>query len=260
MTDVILAVLGRRETAHGLLDAAQCLAALIGQARIIALAIEAPPPANPLAAEALMAEIGDVEAIRKRGRERVASLKAGFEAWADDARQASLTVQWNQVEGQATAVVEERGRRADFVVIAHPADDDDPPVRDAFHAALFRTERPVLVAPAVKSARFGDVVAIAWRDDSRTAKAVLPALRILSGAEQIHLLAGIREGAAAPTVPAALQDHGIGATLHVLPIGKEPFGKTMLEKLHELGSDMLVMGAYAHNPLREIIFGGVTRY
>jgi nucleotide-binding universal stress UspA family protein len=23
---------------------------------------------------------------------------------------------------------------------------------------------------------------------------------------------------------------------------------------------MLVMGAYAHNPLREMVFGGVTRY
>jgi nucleotide-binding universal stress UspA family protein len=30
--------------------------------------------------------------------------------------------------------------------------------------------------------------------------------------------------------------------------------------VHALGADMLVMGAYAHSPLREMIFGGVTRY
>jgi nucleotide-binding universal stress UspA family protein len=48
--------------------------------------------------------------------------------------------------------------------------------------------------------------------------------------------------------------------LHILPIGAGVFGRMLLEKLHELGADMLVMGAYAHNPLREMVFGGVTRY
>jgi nucleotide-binding universal stress UspA family protein len=46
----------------------------------------------------------------------------------------------------------------------------------------------------------------------------------------------------------------------VLPIGSEPFGETLLRKVRELGADMLVMGAYAHSPLRELILGGVTRY
>jgi nucleotide-binding universal stress UspA family protein len=260
MADVILAVLGRRETAHGVLDAAECLAALIGRASIIVLAVDAPPPGNPLAAEALMAEVGDVEASRKRDRKRVAALRTIYDAWARDARQAGIAVQWNEVEEAESVVVEQRGRRSDFIVITRPAPDDDAPTRDEFQAALFHTERPVLVVPGVKSSRFGQRVAMAWRDDSRTAKAVIPALRVLGGAEQVHLLAGIREGAAAPVVPAVLQDHGVSASLHVLPIGKEPFGKTLLEKSHELGADMLVMGAYAHSPLREMIFGGVTRY
>jgi nucleotide-binding universal stress UspA family protein len=260
MADVILAVLGRRETAHAVLDAAQCLAALIGRASIIVLAIDAPPPGNPLAAEALMAEVGDVEASRKRDRERVASLRTTYDAWASGARQAGITVQWNEAEGAESVIVEERGRRSDFVVIARPSEEDDAAARHAFQAALFHTERPVLVVPDVKSARFGRGVAIAWRDDSRSAKAVIPALRILGGTEQVHLLAGVPEGAAAPAVPAVLQDHGISASLHVLPIGKQPFGKTLLEKSHELGADLLVMGAYAHRPLREMIFGGVTRY
>jgi nucleotide-binding universal stress UspA family protein len=46
----------------------------------------------------------------------------------------------------------------------------------------------------------------------------------------------------------------------VLPIGSEPFGKTLLDKVHRLSADLLVMGAYAHSPLRELILGGVTRY
>jgi nucleotide-binding universal stress UspA family protein len=260
MADVILAVLGRRETAHAVLDAAQRLAILGGRANIIALAVDAPPPTNPLAAEALMAEVGDVAASRRHDRRRIAALKSIFDAWASGARQADVTVQWNEAEGAEPAVVEERGRRADFIVIARPTADDDTATKQAFRAALFHTERPVLVAPHVKPGPLGRCVAIAWRDDSRTAKAVIPVLRLLGSAGQVHLLAGVREGTATPTIPAVLRDHAISASLHVLPIGQDPLGKVLLEKLHALGADMLVMGAYAHNPLREAIFGGVTRY
>ena len=234
MADVILAVLGRPEAAHSVLNAAQCLAALIGRASIVVLAVDAVRAANPLAGEALMAE--DVAAARGRKRGRAASLRASFDAWVSDAR------------------------RADFVVIARPTPDDDASTRRAFQAALFHTERPVLVVPDGASARFGHRVAIAWRDDSRSVKAVIPAFRVLGGAAQVDLLAGVRECAAVPSVPSVLHDHGIGASLHVLPIGPDPFGKTLLEKVHGRGADMLVMGAYAHNPLREMIFGGVTRY
>jgi nucleotide-binding universal stress UspA family protein len=287
MAEVILAVLGRRQTAHAVLDAARRLAALVGRASIVVLAVDAPPPAFPLAAEALMAELGDVAASRRRDRRRIASLRAGFDAWASGARQAGVAVQWNEVEGAEMEVVEAHGRRADFVVIARPTEDDDAPTRHGFQAALLHTERPVLVVPEArvvgtvpeahaaqtvpqaraaetapndKSARLGRCVAIAWRDDSRTAKAVIPALRLLGSAEQVHLLAGVREKAATPVIPAVLRDHGISASLHVLPIGQEAFGKALLQKAHELGADMLVMGAYAHRPLREAIFGGVTRY
>ena len=86
MVDVIIAVLGHRETARGVLDAAQCLAGLAGRASVIALAVETPPPASPLMAEALMAEMGDVAAAREQDRrtDRL-KLKATFVAWAGDA-------------------------------------------------------------------------------------------------------------------------------------------------------------------------------
>jgi nucleotide-binding universal stress UspA family protein len=260
MADVILAMLGRRETARHVLDAAHGLAMLIGRAGVVAVTVRVPPSGHPLAAEALMAEVGDDATARERDRERAASLKTIFEAWADDARQAGIAAQWTEAAGAANVAVEQRGRRADFIVAAQPTDDDDMPTRRGFQAALLHTERPVLVVPAAGSAQFGRRVAIAWRDDGRAVKAVIPALRLLAGAEQIHVLAGVRGGAALPGVPAVFADHGIAAHLHILPIGEAPFGRTLLGRLHELGADMLVMGAYAHTRLREMIFGGLTRY
>ena len=94
----------------------------------------------------------------------------------------------------------------------------------------------------------------------RAAKAVLPALRCLDHAEQVHVLAGMRQGTGPPVLPQILIDHGIRAELHILPIGPGAFGQVLLENAHRLGADMLVMGAYAHSPLREALFGGVTRH
>ena len=65
---------------------------------------------------------------------------------------------------------------------------------------------------------------------------------------------------AALAMPAILSEHGVNAELHVLPIGSGAFGATLLIKAHELGADMLMMGAYVHSPLRQLLFGGVTRY
>ena len=89
-------------------------------------------------------------------------------------------------------------------------------------------------------------------------KAVLAALRCLRQVATVLVLAGTRTGA--PVLPAIFAKHGITAELHALPIGPGVFGAALLNKAHELGADMLVMGAYQHSRLRELLLGGVTRY
>ncbi len=159
------------------------------------------------------------------------------------------------------AAVEARGSRADFIVIARPTPADNHATRDAFHAALFRTDRPLLMVPPDGPAdTFGVRVAVAWRDDPRTLKALVPALRLLSGTKEVLLLAGVRAGKPSPTVPSVLVEHGLPATLHVLAIDSAPFGDLLLGRARDLGADMLIMGAYAHSPLREMLLGGVTRH
>jgi nucleotide-binding universal stress UspA family protein len=260
MSDVILVVLERPEAAAQLLHAAECLAVLTGGARVNVLAIRTPPGYAALTAEAAVS--GDlVDALVAEEDRRVAKLEATFDSLVAGTGEAPFTARWSSVEGLADAILEKEGRSADFVVVARPAKGDEEPTRRAFRAALFRTERPVLVVPPGEAAApFGTRVAVAWRDDARAAKAVLPALRCLRGAERVHVLAGVRHGAGPPALPRILVDHGVAAELHVLPIGPGPFGRDLLNKAHELGADMLVMGAYAHSPLREALLGGVTRH
>jgi nucleotide-binding universal stress UspA family protein len=261
MSEVILVVLQRPEAAAGLLRAAERLAELAGGARISVLALHTPLGLTVLMNEGSIPEdmLADMET---KERERVAALRTVFDGWLAEPRGAPVHAQWSAVEESTDVPVTDRGRRADFIVVARPTTGDDWTVRQAFQTALFKTERPVLVVPPGGPAapNFGRRVAISWRDDGRAVKAVLPALRCLPHAERMFLLAGIREGKVAPTLPDVLKEHGVAAEMQALPIGPGIFGEALLAKAHELGADLLVMGAYAHSPLREMVFGGVTRF
>jgi nucleotide-binding universal stress UspA family protein len=186
-------------------------------------------------------------------------LRTTFDAWARTLP-TGLGADWIDTDGIAELVVEDRGRRADFLTIGLPTPQDHASNWRTLRAALFSTDRPVLVVPSHFLGDFGRRVAIAWRDDERAAKAVLACLRCLKSAEGVFVLAGQRAGAASPVPPAILAEHGVAAELHVLTIGGRPLGAALLRRAHELQADMLVMGAYQHSPLRELLLGGVTRH
>jgi nucleotide-binding universal stress UspA family protein len=234
MSEVILVVLERQRTAANLLAATARLAELIGGARINVLGrTEALPP------------------------EEQTALRQAFDSWAG-AQPENIRAQWLKIEGRLEASIEEKGRRADFIVIAQP--EQDKAARHTFRVALFQTDRPVLMMPTRVDADFGRCMAIAWRDDQLAVKAVIPALRFLTRAATVHVLVGTHAGAQPPALPRVLIEHGVPAELQVIPIASGVFGKDLLGKAHELGADMLVMGAHLHSRLLELMLGGLTRY
>lgn len=260
MSGVILALPDRPESASRVLDAASCLAELSGATRINVLAIRTPPSATILPSEEVLTQ-RDAQRIRAQEQSRIDRLKSVHDARAA-ASPSAVAGDWSDAEGLADVLASEWGRRADFIVLPRPAGHPAEQERRALQAALFETGRPVLVVPPEPPFQpFGRRIAIAWRDDGRTIQAVLSVLRWAGRAEQIHILAGTRDSAAAPKIPAILQEHGIRSSLHVLPIAAEhAFGEALLDAAHRLGADLLVMGAFVHNPLRNMILGGVTRY
>jgi nucleotide-binding universal stress UspA family protein len=224
MPDVILVVSADSERQDRLVEAAARLSTLIGDGRMVVLESQFP---------------------------------LGVAASAPD-----LPIAAGSLTVDMAAEIKARGSRADFLVAAQPVPQDDRPTRLAFRAALFASERPVLMVPIANRtpATFGRIVAIAWRDDAPTTRALMPALRLLDDAEEVHLLAGVRTGTPTPAIPSVLLEHGVAARLHVLAIGSAPFGELLLGRARELKADMLIMGAHAHSRLQEMIFGGVTQY
>lgn len=233
MSEVVLVVLQRWDMAADLLNAAQRCAGLANGAHISVLAL------------------ADSTTV---------ALEAAYEEWAADAVVKAFHPHWH-ASHDAAAEMEERGGRADLIVIARPTEDDDRTTRQVFRAVLLKTGRPVLVVPPGWGARdFGRRVAIAWRHDEHTAKAVVPALRYIAGADRVFLLAGLRAGAPTPEIPGVLSEHGVSAELHLMPIGAGPFGEVLLAAIHERQGDLLIMGAYANNALHNLLYGGVTQF
>jgi nucleotide-binding universal stress UspA family protein len=221
MSDVVLIVPGRPELRDNLMAAARNLSDLIGGARVVELA---PPVLAGAAASSIAVQA-----------------------------HASHTPDF---AGEVAA----RGCRADFLVATQPDATDTKFLQLAFRAAVFRTGRPVLMMPAHYRGDFGHRVAIAWRDDARTVKALMPAMKLLGYADEVHLLAGTRAGAPTPALPSVLLEHGIKATLHVLAIGIGPFGEQLLNRACDVSADLLIMGAHGHTRLHDILLGGVTNY
>lgn len=270
MDKVVVAVLDRPEAAADLLSAAARLLTLIGgdrvQAlvvRVQALVVRVPPIATIMPTEEVLTAEREAE-IRAEQETWAGRLKTVFDtwlgAWLPVLQQRSGEAAWVDIEGDLAEVVAEHGRRAEAVVVAQPVPHGGVRARRVIHAALFETGKPVLVVPAGGAADFGDVVAIAWKEDTRAPKAALAGMPILRHAERVHVVCAIEQGDARPELPAMLREHGIAAELHAIPARDGSTGEQLLDTAHRLGADMLVMGAYGHGEWREALFGGVTRH
>jgi nucleotide-binding universal stress UspA family protein len=257
VSSVILVLLDRPEAAPGVLAAAARLAELTAAGRIISLVIRTPPEATILPSEEVLGH-HDALRIRAEEQQRSDALKQAYEAW----RPPGIATEWEDIEGLADRLASEWGRRADFIVLRRQTGHDTDQEQRMLNAALFNTDRPVLVVPPDRPpGAFGRRIGIAWRADERTVKSVLSGLQGAGRAEEIHVLAGVRDASTPPGLPDVIAEHGIVAQLHVLPISNQrAFGEQLLECAHQLSIDMLVMGAFAHNPLRTLLLGGVTRY
>ncbi len=127
--------------------------------------------------------------------------------------------------------------------------------------------RPALVIPYIGAPEgFGRTVTLAWDAGREAARTVADAMPLLERAEQVHVLAvnprsGISGHGEEPGADIALHlaRHGITAEVNHTHAQDVGVGDAILSWLSDSGSDLLVMGAYGHSRLRELVLGGVTR-
>jgi nucleotide-binding universal stress UspA family protein len=145
-------------------------------------------------------------------------------------------------------------------VVGSQRDRRDPAVASAVDAALLGRGRPVFVAgPRAQDNDFRRLL-VAWNGSVEAARAVSAALPFLCRAETVTLAATESETGETP-VTAGLAEfllcHGVQATTRLLDAHR-PAAEALCELA--ASADLLVMGAYTHGRLWQLIVGGVTRH
>ena len=251
----VLAVLDRAESVPAVLDAAALWRARTGAAGILALGIHPGPATSFLPSEEVLTaeHRAELEAVRGAG---LAATRAAVDSWRAAHRDPPL-LRWEDVEGHPAAALGAAGRAAGAIVMARPRAGGPPLPREALHAALFDTGRPVLLLPDAPGGGLGQVIALGWRDgDARAAAALAAAGPLLPHAARVVVL---RVGAV-PAIPEAVRAAGVPAHALAVPAGDGPPGAALLAASEAEGADLLVMGAYTHGSWREALLGGMTRH
>jgi nucleotide-binding universal stress UspA family protein len=166
------------------------------------------------------------------------------------------------VIGQSGDQVARLGKLADLVVLRAPSVEDGV-LSQAAEAAIYETGRPVLFSPRQELSSLGTRISVFWNNTAEASRAVQAAMPFLHKAEAVQIMAVDDDSFDPNTVKefaASLGWHGITAEPVLLTPDQRSAGEALLDAAWDFGADLVVMGAFSHSRLREMILGGVTRH
>ncbi|MGV1833186.1 universal stress protein [Rhizobium rhizogenes] len=161
----------------------------------------------------------------------------------------------------------ESARSADLLVAVQPDPSRSSDSNVDVESFLFESGRPVLMIPYIltqpKPIRR---VLIAWNGSKEAARATFDAMPLLKAADTVEIFSVDTSESSkhSPTetsreIGATLARHGVRATLTTESCGGKTPSQVIENRLADNSIDLLVMGAYTHSWLWQLIFGGTTR-
>ncbi len=212
-----------------------------------------------------------IASAEQQAEERAVKVRKAYDRWRktanlpeDGGAAGNPSCAWVEAVDRPDTAIARRGRLADLIVVCRPDGANAvTTVTEGLEAALLESGRPLLVAPATPRKAIGTHIAIAWNGGAEASRAVAASLPFLPAAETVSIIT-IGE-ARAPEVDgdalaAYLVRHGIQAQVRRIESASGlSVGRQLLAAAEADNADLMVMGAYTHSRLRELVFGGVTR-
>jgi nucleotide-binding universal stress UspA family protein len=204
--------------------------------------------------------------LRERARSAAVKVREAFDH-ATGPR--GLSAEWREIPEGPDADPALHARYADLTILGQldPDRAETELIRPRPEQVALASGRPVLVVPyAGHFDNVGRRVLIAWNATREAARAVSDAMPFLTSAELVTVLTiDPREGPRAHgELPGAdialhLARHGVEGQIERTVSAGLPVGEVLLSRAADLGADLIVMGAYGHSRVREMLLGGVTR-
>ena len=200
-----------------------------------------------------------MDSIEARGAEQVKSADALFRKVCRNAATGALPAGFAALAGRPEIEIAHRGRLSDLVVFEACEDEPGPEYPAVLEAALFETGRPVLLSTPGGVTSFEGKAVLAWNDSVEAARAMGAALPLLAVARSVTVVT-VRDRCDASPEDAVsfLRGHGIEARPKVLEPDYRAVGEQIQDEAIAEAGGLLVMGAYSHSRLRELVLGGVT--
>lgn len=179
---------------------------------------------------------------------------------------------WNRagsrLDGHAWQAAIGYARFADLTVVSQSRDEP----RDGLigvgvaEEIVLSSGAPILLIPEESEIpELGKRILVGWNGSREATRAVHDSMAFLKGAEAVTLLTV--DSGPVPTAPGVdggdmvrhLSHHGIDASIRQSLVRGTEVGDVILSRAADTGADMIVMGAYGHSRLRELVLGGATR-
>ena len=204
---------------------------------------------------ALQVEIDAQIQERARGMLKAAELQPG------------LTIEWRAATGSAINNCILHARHADLAVMTQENASEKSGLDPSIPASVVvAAGRPFLVVPYAGEFRScGESVLIAWSGTRESARAVADALPLMQRAREVSMVSfNLRGDSDWGEIPGAdiglwLARHSVKVNVRQQKSEEIDVGNQILSFAADLGTDLIVMGAYGHSRTFEFVLGGVTR-
>ena len=189
-------------------------------------------------------------------------------AWRARLAAAGVGGEWLVAQGDIVESLCHASRWSDFVVMERPQLNPDAPTGwGAVSRTVFGASAPVIVVPeTAPCATVGTHIVIAWNQSREAMLAIRGALPLLARAGHVTVLEG--DPGENPfglrylpkiDLRAWLARRGITAEFRPFAATRER-GPALLDAAHAARGDLIVMGAWGHSRITELVLGGTTRH
>jgi nucleotide-binding universal stress UspA family protein len=194
------------------------------------------------------------------GRKLSQELADGF---LEAGRRHGLACEWRIDEGDPLEVLAHQSCFSDLILSAlqHSGRFEERLSGAPIGTLPMRAACPVLLVPSAYTGRtVGQRILIAWKCEQVCARALRDATPLLQLADEAVLLSiGGQDLGPLSKVAAMLKRKNIKVRMRHEPEGDSDAGAEILAQAQAMDADMIVMGAYGHSRLRELVLGGATR-
>ena len=162
-------------------------------------------------------------------------------------------------EGIRSTLIEQESKFCDLVIAAAPPSGV---TTATFETAVLKSGKPVLMFPRVMKNFSVNSIIIGWNNSTEASRAITSSITLLKKAQRVHIVSSpeyIENLDVMQNLIDYLKEHEIDASFEIVETTRIP-GQALLNAALDGDFDLIVAGAYGHKGLKELMFGGATRY